>query len=142
VADFDSLQWLLDIALGEKHTAVDLPPRLTVSPNSCACAYILWSNADGTAERIEGLEEIADMPNVYMRNLTHEGEVIERYQYMFVIAFDADNCEEMCKVIDKINQTVRVWDQNGRNMTIYYTDFERLNEMYEQGLRGNSKEDH
>lgn len=142
VAGFDSIQWLLDIALGKKHTAADLPNQLTKSPEKCACAYILWSNEEGIVTKIEGLEEISSLPNMFMRSIVYEGYELRQYQYMIIIAFSADNSQEMCNVIDKINHTVKVLDENGNNVTIYYTDFARLNQMYEQGLHDNITEVH
>ena len=142
VAEFNSLQWLLDIALGKKHKITDFPARLTVSPEKCACAYILWSDSKGTVTKIEGLKEIVDMPDMCIRSIVHEGCELRQYQYMIIIAFAAEDCQKMCEVIDKINKTVKILDENERNVTIYYTDFVRLNEMYEEGLRENSKEEY
>lgn len=137
VAGFDTLTWLLDTAVGKKHTVNDLPKKLTASPVSCACAYILWSKARGTATRMEGLDKLMTMPNVYVRNLVYEGKEIEAYDYMIVIAFDAENCKEMCRTIEMINRTVKVLDENGSDLTIYYTDTDRLLKMYQTGRENN-----
>lgn len=142
VVEFDSIQWLLDIALGKKHTVADLPTKLTASPVRCACAYILWSNEEGIVNRIEGLEEISTMPGMFMRSIVYDGYELRQYQYMIILAFSADNSQKMCEIIDKINNTVKVYDQNGKNVTIYYTGFTKLNEMYKRGLLQNGKEDH
>ena len=141
VANFDTIEWLLDIALGKKHTVNDLPKKLTASPTSCACAYILWSKEEGTVAKIEGLEKVKAMPNVYVRELIHEGKEIGQYNYMYVFAFDAADCEEMCKTIDNINHAIKVLDENGADMTIYYTNLDLLQEMYRKGLMQNHEED-
>jgi len=141
VTGFDSVQWLVDIALGKKHMAADLPPRLTSSPEKCVCAYILWSKKEGAVATSRGLEKIASMPNVYVQDMVEEKIESQQYDYMAVISFSADNCAEMCKTIDSINRTVQILDEEGSDMIIYYTDFLRLEEMYEQGLRQNHQED-
>lgn len=141
VTGFDSVRWLVDIALGKKHMAADLPPRLTSSPEKCVCAYILWSKKEGAVATSRGLEKIASMPNVYVQDMVEEKIESQQYDYMAVISFSADNCTEMCKTIDTINRTVQILDEEGSDMIIYYTDFLRLEEMYGQGLRQNHQED-
>lgn len=41
VSNFDTYAWLVDIASGKKHTALDLPKSQDEEPQRCGCSYIL-----------------------------------------------------------------------------------------------------
>ena len=51
-----------------------------------------------------------------------------KHQYLYVITFDTDDTYEMCDIIKKINETVKIFDENNEDIIIRYTDFGSLNE--------------
>lgn len=133
---FDSFQWLIDIALGVKHTKEDMPASMTEPPARCANSYILWSKNTGVVSRFEGVEEIAAIPGMYVHYDSHVGEAYDQYQYMLVFIFDTDNHEQLIDIVKKINDTVKIYDENGENVALYYYDFDNIRRIAEAGLRG------
>lgn len=130
VSCFDTYAWLVDIASGKKHRAIDLPRTQEKEPRRCGCSYILWSEQEGVISKIEGLKEIASIPNININidgNLT-VGNKVMKHQYLYVITFDTDDTYEMCDIIKKINETVKIFDENNEDIIIRYTDFCSLNE--------------
>lgn len=129
VLGFDTPAWLMDLSLGRTHQAADLPPRQSRIPERCACSYILWSAKPGRVAKLEGLEEIQRLPNVTIRNFAEVGETFDQFAYLTILAFDSENDEEMERLIGQINDTIRIYNENGENMVLYYDDFEKLESM-------------
>lgn len=133
---FDSFQWLLDTAMGVKHTKEQLPAPLTQQPQRFACSYILWSITAGTVGKMEGVEEIEKLPNVRVEYNTRQGDTFRDNQYMLTFTFDTGSNEEMIDMIRRINETVIIEDENGNNAVIYYDDFDTMRKLYEEGKQG------
>lgn len=129
VSNFDTYAWLVDIASGKKHTALDLPKSQDEEPQRCGCSYILWSEEEGTISRIEGLSEIKNLPgiNINIDGNLKVGNRVSKHQYLYVITFDTENISKMCNVIEQINNTVKIFDQQNNDIVIRYTDFNSLN---------------
>lgn len=85
----------------------------------------------GIISRIEGVEEIKQIPNVHLEveDSLYLGKAVVPYQYLLVITFDTANCEEMCQVIQTINDTVKIFDENGEDIVIRYDDFDALRQL-------------
>lgn len=129
VSHFDTYAWLVDIAAGKKHLVEDLPEGQKQEPQRCGCSYILWSEKEGKISRIEGLNEIAKIQgiNINIDGNLSVGDGVVKHQYLYVITFDTDDSYKMCNVINKINETVKIYDQNNEDIVIRYTDFSSLN---------------
>jgi len=130
---FDTLKWLLDISLGDPHTAAELPPTLTKLPKRNVFSYILWSSTSGKVAYDEGIEEIAAIPGVRVVLTKRTGDTFNQYQYMFMVNFVADDHETMIELVQKINKTVKMEDENGNNVLLYYDDFDTMRRMYLEG---------
>lgn len=125
VSNFDSYSWLLDIAMGIKHTEKDLPVSQTKLPDKIGCSYILWSEEAGTITRWSGFDKLQNIKNINIETTLGIGSKVSKHQYLAVITFDVDDYFELCKVIERINKTVEIWNENG-NIIIYYNNFELL----------------
>lgn len=123
---FDAVAWLLDVALGRQHVPGDLPSPFHCDSEQSICSYILWSNAEGVASRICGIDEIAAIPGVVCRQIVQEGDPFELYQYLVVFAFSASDCAEMIRMVQKVNETVKILNQDGSNACIYFDDFNAI----------------
>ena len=55
------------------------------------------------------------------------GNRVSKHQYLYVITFDTENINKMCNVIEQINNTVKIFDQQNNDIVIRYTDFNSLN---------------
>lgn len=131
---FDSFQWLVDVAMGVKHTAEDLPPSLVKLPEKHANTYILWSSNEGVVSRIEGAEEIAAIDGMYVHYDCHVGGKYRKHQYLMIFIFNTDDHEELISMVQKVNDTVRIYDENGENVALYYYDYDTIRNMALDGL--------
>lgn len=131
VTGFDTCDWMLDLAVGEKHSDVQIPSTLNPLSGREIGVYILWSQKSGIISRIEGVEQIKQIPNIHLEveDSLYLGKAVVPYQYLLVITFDTANCEEMCQVIQTINDTVKIFDENGEDIVIRYDDFDALREV-------------
>lgn len=136
VCNFDTIKWMVDTALGIPHTAEDLPEPQTRAFSACATGMELWTNKSGRIMQVCGFEEMARIPGVYVETALRVGEEIGQYRPAGVITFATENCEEMCQLIQKVNETVHVYNENNEDVIIKYTDFDYLREVYQAGLDG------
>ena len=131
VTGFNSYQWMIDVALGVKHTKKDLPLPHHTKYKKCGCAYILWSkDSKGVVSHIEGVEKILSDPGVHLARNVKEGSHFVANQYMLTFTFTEDNVENVISKIDEINNTIKVLDENGEDVIMKYTDFQTLRNIY------------
>lgn len=136
VCGFDTIRWLVETALGIEHTKADLPKPQTKAFTACATGMELWTNKAGTITKMEGFEEIAKIPGVFVETLKQVGNQAQKYRPVGVITFATKDCEEMIQLIQMVNDSVHVYNEYGEDMVIKYTDFEYLREVYALGLNG------
>lgn len=129
---FDSYAWILDVATGIKHRKEDLPTSLTVLPENIITSYILFSKQGGIISKIEGLEKLADIPCITLMNTIEAGSQVEKFQYLLIFTLDNKDCDELCKTIQQINDSVSIYDENGDNIVIYYDDYKTLYQLDEE----------
>ena len=125
VSDFNSYAWLLDIAMGKKHTVADLPKPQRKLPERFGCSYILWSKEAGTITEWSGFEKVGGKYHLNVETALGIGSKVRKHQYLAVITFDASSFKEMCDVIQMINDNVTICNEN-ENIIIYYDDFASL----------------
>lgn len=126
VAGVDALEWVIDYAMGKKHTEADLPAMQSDYYDRCGCAYCLWSDREGTIGQFKGIDEIINDERFYWDTVMTEGTHVGKHVIMGVIAFDAADAEDMCSIINEINEKVSVLDSNGEDMMIHFTDCDQL----------------
>lgn len=132
--NFDTVAWLVDYALGKKHTLEALPAAQKEAFTKCGCSYNLWVSEEGVLKEITGIEEVLGIPGVSYHSSTRAGDSVRKYGHIGTFAFVTDDCLQMCDVIDQINRHVKVMDTNGRDLMIRYTDFEYITDIYKKGL--------
>lgn len=134
ICGFDFVKWLVDYNLGHRSEVSQLPPPQVRAYEKCACGFMLWANKDGVIKEIIGLDKIAKIPGVSVRSISKIGGKIEKYHPLGNIRFVSPDCKQMCKFINYINETVKIINENGEDVIIKYTDFDYLEEVYNQGL--------
>lgn len=133
---FDTIKWLVDYARGIKHTTEDLPKPQTKAFKNCITAVELWAHTDGEINKMTGFNEISRLQNVYVETLKQIGDNIAKYRPLGNIVFFSQDIEELCDMIQIINDKVHVYNENGDDVIIKYTDFDVLRKMYQDGLAG------
>lgn len=127
--NFNIFGWLLDIAMGKKHTKEDLIRlRLDAERSSLACSYILFSTKGGSISQISGLDEIKHIPTLNVDSRLKVGDKVEENQYLAVITFNVNDTPKMFEIIKEINEKVS-YKVEGEDIVIRYTDFETLKEI-------------
>ena len=134
ICGFDSINWMVEIACGIKHTAEDLPAPLTECYRGVGTAYLFFAQRDDKIASIEGLDEIAKLPNVYLDIPKREGGTVRYHATMGVIHIAAKDSEELCQTIDHINRSLKIKNKDGQDMFIYYTNLDELRDEYYNGL--------
>lgn len=131
VTGFNSYKWMIDIALGVKHTKDDLPVQQTKLYEDCGCAYILWSHEkSGIVESILGLNRVLEREEIHLGFRVNKGSEFRANQYMLIFTFTRKNVEEVIELIEFINKTVSVIDTEGNEVLMRFDDFDTLHKIY------------
>lgn len=134
ICGFDSLDWMVEIACGVKHTIKDLPAPLTHCSRGIATAYLLFAQRDDTIDSIEGLDIISNLPGVTLDLPKREGGKVRFHATMGVIHIASDNVDSLCETINYINKNLKIKNVDGQDMFIYFTNLDELKTEYHNGL--------
>lgn len=135
VSGFNSVSWMLDIAMGVQHNVSDLPADLNQCYMDCAASYYMFTKYEGEIAEMIGLEEIEAMPNTFVDFPKRVGNRVRFHAAMGIIRIYGKDCEELIDTIIKINSILIIRDKEGRDMFIYYDDIDSIRKEYLQGLR-------
>ncbi len=136
ITHFDSYSWLIDIAAGFRHKPQDLPKKQTQMYDRAGCSYILWSkDMAGSVSKIYGVEEICSKYEVKVTYDIKEGQEFRAHQYLLTFTFVEESTEEMCDIIANINKCVRVMDDKGENIVIYFNDYKTIYQMQDNNAK-------
>lgn len=135
VCGFNAVKWMLEVALGVKHTKEDLPEDLNKCYIGTAASYYMFTTCEGVIGEIEGLEEIEAMENVVVDFPKRVGNSVRYHAALGIIRIHGHNCEELCETIEKINKILKIRDKAGNDMFIYYDDVDSIRQEFAQGMR-------
>ncbi|MBQ3252725.1 MAG: ATP-grasp domain-containing protein [Oscillospiraceae bacterium] len=135
VHGFNTVRWMLECALGVKHTKEDLPEELNRALTGCAASYHLFSVEAGKIDRIEGMDALQQMPNVYIDMPKREGDSLRLLTNSGLLGIYGENADELCETVARINEILRIYNESGDNMFIYFNDFETIRKEYYKGLK-------
>lgn len=133
--NYNSVSWIVDYALGKKHSIEELPEEQKHAFIKCGCSYSLWTKQEGILAEIRGIEELLQVLDIKYYTLSQKGDHFAEHSTVGVIVFCEDNCENMCKTLDIINKKLSVIDEKGEDVLIRYTDFDYLKQIYNIGLQ-------
>ena len=134
VSGFNSIKFMIEIALGVKHTASDLPAKLEKAEKGVAAAYMLFSKKDNVIADMQGIEIIEQYPNVSLDIPKRCGESVRYHATMGVVHIYGKDINELCDTIKAVNDNLSITDKDDEGMFIYFDDFEALKEEYNNGL--------
>lgn len=135
VCGFNAIRWMIEIAIGIKHTNNDLPKPLDSAFESCAAAYYLFSTKDDEIFEVNGLEDILKISNTIVDMPKREGSRAKYHAAMGVIRTYGENHKILIEKIKMINNKLSIKNKNGENLLLYFTDFESVSNDFEFGLR-------
>lgn len=119
------VEWMLDIALGIKHTPEMLPEQVARPYTGAACVYYLFADHAGRIERISGIENL-DPEDFYVETVSDTGDAVQQYRLMVKIVFYARSAKEMCLILQQLNRTIEITDTDGRDMIVRFNDYETV----------------
>lgn len=138
ILGYDTVGALVDLACGIQNSS-PLPQPQTKAFVKCGCGHMLWTKKSGVISRIEGLDIVSKREgfnvDYYMANC-HVGSYCKEYRAVGTITYTANNCDELCEMIKFINDTIHVYDENGEDIIIKFTNFDYLKQVYQEGLDG------
>ena len=135
ISGFNAVKWMIECSLGIKHEVSDLPSKLTEAKIGIAASYHIYSKEDTYIAVLEGLDEVRELSNVWVDFVKGIGDQVIKYRTIGVIRLYAQDCDEFCKKIERINQLLRVEDADGNNIIIYYDDITALRNEYNAGIK-------
>ena len=135
ICGFDAVAFMMDCVLGVRHTAEDLPVSLDKAYTQMAASYHLFTRTEGKIASIEGLEEIERNPAFMVDIPRRIGNIVRYHACMGVIRIYGDNCVDLCEKVAYINSRLKIKNENGENMFIYFNDFDAITCEYNNGLR-------
>ncbi len=134
VCGFNSIRFMIEIALGKQHTSIDLPVSLNHAYKEIAASYFLFSKKASTIGKLEGLDKISKLKNVYIDFPKGVGAQTRYRASLGIIRIFGHDIEDLCDTIKYINNNLVVLDPQGKNLIVYFNDFESLRQEYIKGL--------
>ncbi len=135
VSGFNSIKWMLDVAIGVKHTVEDLPAPLDTAHRACSATYHLFAVKDGVIASIEGLDAIEARPNVLLDMPKREGSKIFYHACMGIVRVFGETHTQMIEELRFITDTLKIRDENGEELFLKFTDYSSICSDFEAGLR-------
>ena len=136
LCNFDALKWLVDYALGDKHTVDELPTEQKHSYKKCVCGYSLWTHKSGFIKEFIGFDDVVKIPGIEFYTIHNVGEYFDKHTTLGIITVVAEDCDEFCMKMDLINRTISIIDEDGQDVVIRYTNFAYLKDRYNRSTKG------
>lgn len=134
IVDFNVIEWMIEIALGVKHQEKELPKNILTTKKYVA-SYNLFSNKAADNVNYINLDEVESLDGIDIDIPKRFGGRVGKYKNIGVIRISVDNCLDVCDKIKKINDILRVEDDNGSNLYIRFKEFEELEDEYKESCR-------
>lgn len=135
VSGFNTVKWMTEYSLGIKHNIVDLSKELNFAYRGCAASYHLFACQEGTIKQVNGLDEIKTLKNVFIDMPKREGNTVRNHACMGLLGVYGEDIETICSTLERINALLKIQDENGQNMIIYFDDYSSLRDEYYAGLK-------
>lgn len=129
VCGFNTIKWLVDISMGVKHTISDLPKSQNSAYKKSANVFACWTSEAGIVAKIEGIDTLAAMPNVHVTFVAQPGDAVDIHRHIGSIVFSCEGYDEKVAILEAIKKNLKVITSEGKNIVIYFTDYERLKEI-------------
>lgn len=129
VGGFNSLSWLIEAVLGQEHDEKNFQELQEKKYSGYKCCYNLFSNRNGIVGRIYGLDKVQrEISNINISMIRQEGDQVGKNAYLGEIVVASNSKEELCGFLQIINENLEILDVSGKNMLIYYTDYNKVKE--------------
>ena len=124
---FNTVDWMLDTAMGIRHSASDLPEQIRRPFSGAVCVYYLFADHAGHISEMTGIDQL-DPSRFQVEAVKRQGDDVRQYEMMVKIAFFAHQPEEMCRMLQELNGKIQINDPSGKDLIVRYTDFDAVRE--------------
>jgi len=127
---FNTVDWILDTALGVRHTREMLPAQFAPPYSGAVGVYYLFADHQGKIMRLSGLDKLN--PELFLvETMRKTGQEVAQYSLIVKIAYYVRRAGEICSVLEYINRTVEVVDEHGKDLAVRFTDYETVRKTHE-----------
>ncbi len=127
---FNNVDWMLDTALGIRHSEEMIPKKVIPPYPAVMCVYFLFADHAGRIEKMTGFNKL-DPDRFHVEALNAPGDDIGQYKLMAKVAFFARQTEEIIHIMQYLNQSIVILDTDGRDLVVRYTDYETVRLCHE-----------
>ena len=129
----NDMKMMIRLALGGKMYYEEEIKKVNVlSPEKVGAQLMVPMNA-GTVTRIEGLQEVLSLPCIAdFIQYYNTGDVVEKRfigtlsQHFGRFTLVAETCEEIYEAVEKIQKTLKIYDENDQEMNVLKFDLGRI----------------
>lgn len=125
ITGFNACKWMVEYALGIPHTIDDLKCPVNAAEKKVGFIHY-FTRVEGTIGKIEGLSEIVHSKDMYLDLPKREGASVGKTLPIANLAFLCDDVEDMINRLKYLNTTFKIYTENGEDMLIRFTDYERV----------------
>lgn len=126
VSGFDTIGWMLDCAFGIGHVSDDLPVLPDSASRAVAASYHLFADRSALVSSIEGIEDLARRDGFWVDMPKRSGTWAREGSCLGVVRIFGDDCDDLCRKIQRVNESLKVLDENGSEITVRFDDFAAL----------------
>ncbi|MBO4389000.1 MAG: ATP-grasp domain-containing protein [Spirochaetales bacterium] len=134
IGGFNSNRWYIENALGIRHGNNQLPLNLNRAEGKCLASYHLFTHKEGVIEKIEGLDEIASLPDVVLDLPKGVGMSVAGRACMGLVKFYGETIEDIVERLRIVNEKFWIRGKDGENLFIKFTDYDSLIHDYHFGI--------
>lgn len=137
ISGFNTINWMLDIARGVKHTVADLPAELNQAHKGCAASYHLFTKRTGIAKIVDGVKllDTKEEDGIFVDMPKRAGSAVRERATMGLIGIYGKDIDDLCDKIRLVNSSLTIKDERDEDLVIIFDDFDGLRLEYEQGLK-------
>lgn len=125
ITGFNACKWMVEYALGIQHTLDEI--NCAVNETEKKLGFIhYFTKIEGAISKIEGLSEIMGTSDMYIDLPKREGASVGKTLPIANLAFLSNGLEDMINRLKFLNHTFKIFAENGEDMLIRFTDYERV----------------
>ena len=128
---FDPVKWMLECSLGMKHEFDFDKIDLRLGYDSFVALAHMFTKQDAVIKEINGANELKNKNDIYLDLPKKVGDKVRGLATVALINIYGKNKEDLIEKLKYVNDTFKIYDQDGSNILIYYTDYKNILESFE-----------
>lgn len=126
ISSFDAFEWMIEYSMGREHLKEDLTELTPTDGAGFATSYMLWVDRDCTIKEVRGLETLGSDERLYIDCVKAPGEKARQYSAIGLVDFATKDLQETIEIIKKVNDNVKIYDDEGNDVFIRFTEHSLL----------------